>query len=109
MEVDRVPVYRTCQLSDVDSIAIEKGLLLAGKIDFVLFTSNAEISSLISILGDEWKALNRTTVVCLSQVEGESAAKLGVKVDIVVEKNSPTGMVTAVVTAMEQYLRVGNQ
>lgn len=104
LAVHRVPVYRTCRVTEMESIAVEKRLLLGGEIDIVLFTSNAEISSLVSLLGDDWQVLNRTTVACLSYAEEKSAAELGVKVAIVVESTSPVGLPEATVAALEQYL-----
>jgi len=104
--VHRVPVYRTCLVTDLESSAIERRLLLNSEIDIVLFTSNGEIYNLVSILGDDWLVLNRTTVACLSYAEEKSAAELGVKVGIVVEGTSPAGLVEATVTALENYLRI---
>ena len=106
--VQRVPVYRTCRPGDETSVAIEKGLLLNGKIDFVLFTSNAEIANLVAILGDKWQVLNRTIVTCLSNAEAQSAVELGIEVSIVAEKTRPIGLAPAVVEAMEQYLKAGH-
>lgn len=105
LETHRVPAYCTCRLSDAESVSVEKRLLLGGEVDFVLFTSNAEISNLVALLGDDWPVLNRTVVVCLSKVEAESAAALGIKVAIVVEKSRPTGLVAATVQTIELYLK----
>jgi uroporphyrinogen-III synthase len=104
-KVDRVPAYRTSFPTDEASIAIEKGLLINGKIAFVLFTSNAEITNLVAMLGDRWRVLNQTRVACLSNAEAQSATDLGVKVSVVAEKTRPIGLPAAVVEAMEKYLK----
>jgi len=104
-KVHRVPVYRTCFPSKESNIAIENGLLLNGKTDFVLFTSNAEIKNLVTLLGDRWEVLKQTRIACLSNAEAESAAALGIKVSVVAEKTRPIGLPAAVVEAMEKFLK----
>lgn len=104
-KVHRVPVYRTSFPADETGNAIEKDLLVSGKIDFVLFTSNAEIKNLVTLLGDKRKVLNQTPIACLSNAEAQSAAELGIKVSVVAEKTRPIGLPAAVVETMERYVK----
>ena len=93
-EVDQVAIYRTVLPSDDPSRI--KHMLLAREFDITTFTSSSTVRNLISLLGDEWPVLNRTTIACIGPVTAATATEAGLKVDILPEEHTIPGLVRAI-------------
>jgi len=99
MTAQRLEVYRTVAVKD--SGAIEKKMLLNGDIDIVVFTSSAEIFSLLGQLGDDRDVLNKATIAYMGTFTSKTGGEVGLNVDIVPE----TFTMRALVEAMESYFQ----
>ncbi len=92
--VKQVPAYRVTPATDDASLG--RQMLLGGKIDIVTFTSSSTVRNLVSLLGEEWRALNVTAVACIGPVTAATAAELGLRVDIVAKEHTVSGLVDAI-------------
>ena len=98
-QVHEVAVYRTVPTADALSKA--RRLLLSGEIDVITFTSSSTVSNLVAIFKGDHQAINSTKVACIGPKTAETAAKAGLKVDIVASKHTIPGLVEAI----EQYFK----
>ena len=94
-KVDEIAIYRTV-LPQADP-GSGKQMLLAGEIDITTFTSSSTVKHLVSLLGSEWQAVNRTRVACIGPVTAATAAHLGVRVDVVAKEHTIPGLVQAII------------
>jgi uroporphyrinogen III methyltransferase/synthase len=94
-KVDEIAIYRTV-LPKADTSS-GKQLLLAGDIDITTFTSSSTVKHLVSLLGAEWEAVNRTRVACIGPVTAATAAQLGVRVDVVAKEHTIPGLVQVII------------
>jgi uroporphyrinogen III methyltransferase/synthase len=94
-KVDDIAIYRTV-LPQADP-GSGKQMLLAGEIDITTFTSSSTVKHLVSLLGAEWEAVNRTRVACIGPVTAATAAQLGVRVDVVAQEHTIPGLVHAII------------
>ncbi len=97
--VDEVIAYRTLSREPSEEI---KRILLDGKIDIVTFTSSSTVRNLASALeaevGKGWQAaLERAIIACIGPITAETAAELGIKVDVVAEEHTIKGLVGSIV------------
>ena len=76
-------------------------MLLAGEIDIVTFASSSTVTNLLSLIGGEQEVLERVTVACIGPVTAATAAKAGLKVDIVAHEHTIPGLVEA----LEEYFQ----
>jgi uroporphyrinogen III methyltransferase/synthase len=97
-EVHEIAAYRTELLTEEISKARE--LLLSGQIDVITFTSSSTVSNLMAVFNKKLPAIN-TKVACIGPKTAETAAKAGLKVDIVAHEHT----IPALVVAMEDYFR----
>jgi uroporphyrinogen III methyltransferase/synthase len=94
-EVDEIALYRiVLPKADPDG---GKQMLLAGEIDITTITSSSTIKHLVSLLGAKWEAVNWTKVACIGPATAATAAKLGVRVDIVAKEHTIPGLVQAII------------
>jgi len=77
-------------------------MLLDGEIDVITFTSSSTVRHLVSLLGAEWEAINRTKVACIGPVTAATAAELGVRVDVTASEHTIPGLVEAIVQDFEK-------
>jgi uroporphyrinogen III methyltransferase/synthase len=93
--VDEIAIYRAVlPKADTDG---GKQMLLAGEIDITTFTSSSTVEHLVSLLGSKWEAVNRTRVACIGPVTAATAARLGVRVDVVAKEHTIPGLVQALI------------
>jgi len=92
-----VIAYRTVPVTEAISQA--KQMIISGKIDVITFTSSSTVSNLVAAFGEEPLAINQTKVACIGPKTAETAAKVGLSVDIVAREQTIPGLVTA----MEEY------
>jgi uroporphyrinogen-III synthase len=98
--VDEIALYRT--VPPQESPDGGKKMLLEGEIDVITFTSSSTVRHLVSLLGAEWEAINRTKVACIGPVTAATAAELGVRVDVTASEHTIPGLVEAIVHDFEK-------
>ena len=70
MTVHRLEVYRTVAFKDSGSI--EKNMLVNGEIDIIIFTSSAEIFSMLDQLDEPQKVLNKSIIAYMGTFTAEN-------------------------------------
>ncbi len=97
--VDEVAVYRTIPGAGIERL---RGLLQAGAIDAITFTSSSTVRYLLegltaAGLRDEEAAelVNRAAVVCIGPVTADTARRAGLRVDVVAARYTTAGLVEA--------------
>ncbi|HEY8368535.1 MAG TPA: uroporphyrinogen-III C-methyltransferase [Thermodesulfobacteriota bacterium] len=97
-EVDVVTAYRNV-LPDRSAAAGVRGLLEAGRIDAVTFTSASTVRNLVEMLGREAAPalLAGTVVAAIGPLTAEAAAAAGVRVDLVPEAATIPALTRALV------------
>ena len=98
-KVHEVVVYRSVPALGAASQA--KQMLLSGEIDVITFTSSSTVSNLVAALGEERPVINSAKVACIGPKTAGTAARDGLRVDIVASEHTIPGLVTAI----EQYFR----
>ena len=93
--VDELALYRTVPAGISATDASQ--MLLAGQIDITTFTSSSTVKNLVSMLGKNGEVVNRTRVACIGQVTAATAARLGVRVDVVAKEHTIPGLVQAII------------
>ena len=102
-EVHEVIAYKT--VSPNKAISQGRQMLLAGEIDIITFTSSSTVTNLLSLLSGEQEVLERTTIACIGPTTAATAAKLGLRVDIVAQNHTIPGLIEA----MEEYFQRGTK
>ncbi len=97
--VDEIALYRT--VPPPESPDGGRKMLLDGEIDITTFTSSSTVKHLVSMLGAEWEAINRTKVACIGPVTAATASELGVRVDVTASEHTIPGLVQALVDHIE--------
>lgn len=97
-EVHEISAYRT--VPQPEAMAQARELLLSGQIDVITFTSSSAVSKLVAAF-KELPAINKAKVACIGPKTAETAAKAGLKVDIVASEHT----IPALVAAMEDYFK----
>ncbi len=101
-EVDEPVVYRTLPAQDagqrVAQLMNEQGL------DVATFASSSSVRNLMALLGAETATrLGRVTIACIGPVTAETAREFGLRVDVVAQEYTISGLVRA----LENYYRDG--
>ncbi len=96
-EVHEIAAYRT--VPQPEAISQAKGVILSGQIDVITFTSSSAVTNLVAVFNKELSAINRAKVACIGPRTAETAAKAGLKVDIVAREYT----IPALVAAIEDY------
>ena len=76
-------------------------MLLAGEIDVITFTSSSTVTNLVMALGKHREAMNKTLIACIGLGTAAAAVGAGLRVDIVAQRHTITGLLEAV----EQYFQ----
>lgn len=92
-KIDEIAIYRA--VLPKSGIEDGKQMLLAGEIDITTFTSSSTVEHLVSLLGSKWEVVNRTRVACIGPVTAATAARLGVRVDVVAKEHTIPGLIQA--------------
>ncbi len=98
-EVHEIVTYRTVR--PTEEISQARGLLLSGEIDVITFTSSSMVSNLLAAFSKELSAMSRAKVACIGPKTADTAAKAGIKVDIVAREHTIPGLVAAI----EEYFK----
>ncbi len=97
--VHEVAAYRTVPVTEAVSQA--KEMLLSNQIDVITFTSSSTVTSLMSVLKEAKSLPNNTRVACIGPKTADTAARAGLKVDIVAKQHT----IPSLVAAIEEYFR----
>jgi len=102
--VDEVTAYRTLAVGAPDEL---KALLADGQIDIVTFTSSSTVRNLVAGLQGLTPAdvLSRCLVACIGPVTARTAARLGIRVDVVAKEHTIPGLVEAIINAVAERER----
>ncbi len=98
-EVHQVTVYRTALLAE--AVSPGRLMLSKGEVDIVTFTSSSTVTNLLTLLGGERQAIEKTTVACIGPNTAATAFEAGLRVDIVAQNHTILGLVEAI----EQYFQ----
>ncbi len=96
-EVHEIAVYRTVPATTAISRA--KQMLLSGEIDVITFTSSSTVSNLVAVFKEGQPVINSAKVACIGSKSADTAARAGLRVDIVASEHTIPGLVEAI----EQY------
>jgi uroporphyrinogen-III synthase len=100
LEAVRVPAYRT--VAKVERAEAELGMLRAGEIDCVVFTSSTEIYAFLAWLGEERTLLDQIPCAYLGLIILDTARRKRLRLDIT-QKGVYTFL--SLVDAIEEYFR----
>lgn len=92
--VHEVTAYRT--VPNTGGISRGRQMLLAGEIDIITFTSSSTATSLMKTMGKKSKAMDKAIIACIGPVTAATAARVGLRVDIVAQKHTMTGLLEAI-------------
>jgi len=98
-EVHEVAVYSTVRAAE--TIYQAKEMLISDKIDVITFTSSSTVSNLVAAFEGEQPKINSARVACIGPKTADTAARAGLKVDIIAREHTVPGLVTAI----EEYFR----
>jgi len=93
-EVHEVTVYRTVPVTTATSQG--KEMLLSGKIDVITFTSSSTVSNLMALFEKEGLGVASAKIACIGPKTADTAARAGLKVDIVAGESTIPGLVAAI-------------
>lgn len=92
-EVTEVVAYRTVLAEDSAEIAVRA---FEVGIDIVTFTSSSTVKNLRRLLEGNVTGINKCIVACMGPVTASTAQSFGVRVDIIPEEQSISGLVSAI-------------
>ncbi len=93
-QVDEVTTYRT--IPATEAIARAKKMLKSGEIDVITFTSSSTVTNLLSAFRGEKLEVDGAKVACIGAKTADTAAKAGLKVDILAREATIPGLVAAI-------------
>lgn len=96
-EVHEVALYQTIPTG---TISQAREMLLSGGIDVITFTSPSTVSNLVAIF-DPKELVGSVKVACIGPKTADTAARVGLKVDMVAREHTIPGLVAAI----EEYFR----
>ncbi len=92
--VDDVPAYHTSMPEESRRRAVQA--LTSREVDVVTFTSSSTVMSLIALLGNDARELiSRVTIACIGPVTARTAHEQGLRVDVMANENTTSGLVAA--------------
>ncbi len=92
--VEDVPAYHTSMPEESRRRAVQA--LTSQEVDVVTFTSSSTVMSLMTLLGGEARDLiSRVTTACIGPVTAKTAHEQGLRVDVMANENTTSGLVTA--------------
>jgi uroporphyrinogen III methyltransferase/synthase len=99
VKVEEVAVYRT--VPPAEDIAAAKKLLRGEGIDIVTFTSSSTVNNLLAAFHGDLSGMKNIKVACIGPKTAATAAKAGLKVDIMATESTVPGLVDAI----EEYFQ----
>ena len=92
-EVTEVAAYQTVLAEDSADVAVRA---FEDGIDIVTFTSSSTVKNLRRLLGGNVTPINNCVVACMGPVTASTAQSFGLRVDIIPEEQSISGLVSAI-------------
>ena len=93
-EVYEVTTYPTVPANE--SIAKARRMLASGKIDVITFTSSSTVANLVFVFQGEPPAINGAKVAYIGPKTVKTAARAGLKVDIMASEQTISDLVVAI-------------
>jgi len=93
-EVHEVAVYET--IPAAETILQAREMLMSGQIDVVTFTSSSTVSNLVAAFEGQRMGLVSAKVACIGPKTADTAARVGLRVDIVAGEQTIPGLVAAI-------------
>jgi uroporphyrinogen III methyltransferase/synthase len=93
-EVHEIAAYTT--VAEPEALAQARRMLLAGDIHVTTFTSSSAVSNLVATFQGDPAAINSSKVACIGPKTAETAARAGLKVDIIASEHTMPGLVAAI-------------
>jgi len=93
-EVHEIAAYRI--VPEAEAIAQAKQMLLSGEIDVTSFTSSSTVSNLVAAFEGDPATINSSKVACIGPKTAETAARAGLRVDIIASEYTIPGLVAAI-------------
>ncbi len=93
-EVHEIAVYRTVPAAE--AICRAREMLVSGSIDVITFTSSSTVSNLVAVFDGEQPAINSARIACIGPKTANTAARAGLRVDIIAGEQTIPGLVTAI-------------
>jgi len=100
-EVHEIVAYRT--VPQPEAMAQVSEMILLGQIDVITFTSSSAVSNLVAAFQGN-PEINNTKVACIGPKTAETAAKAGLKIDIVASEHTVHGLVVAIEDYFEKEM-----
>ena len=95
--VEVVTAYRTVS-GDADGKAVA-GMLAAGKIDLVTFTSSSTVTNLLSLLGEQGrKLLSGVELACIGPITAETCRNHGLEPALVADEYTINGLTESIIS-----------
>ncbi len=92
--VDEIAVYRTAPA--YDSMLRVRELFLSGGIDIITFASSSTVTNLVAALDGKARVAGKIITACIGPKTAETAARAGLRVDIVAREQTIDGLVSAI-------------
>lgn len=93
-EVHEIAVYKTASVKGIASRV--KETLSSGQIDVITFTSSSTVANFVAAFGDKAIVISSTKVACIGPKTAETAARAGLKIDIIATEHTIPGLVAAI-------------
>ncbi len=93
-KVDEVTTYRT--IPATEAIARARKMLKSGEIDVITFTSSSTVTNLVSAFRGGKLEIGGAKIACIGDKTAETAAKAGLKADILAREATIPGLVAAI-------------
>ncbi|MFZ5943492.1 MAG: uroporphyrinogen-III C-methyltransferase [Bacillota bacterium] len=96
INVDEVIAYRTVLGSGSSTELLEK--MQNKEINIITFTSSSTVKNFLSLLGDNYRPelLKGVAIACIGPITADTAAELGIKVDIVAQEYTIDGLIEGI-------------
>ncbi|MBI4268152.1 MAG: uroporphyrinogen-III C-methyltransferase [Chloroflexi bacterium] len=99
-EVHEITAYKT--IPALESVSRTRELLANGEIDVITFTSSSTVTNLLSAFKE--MPVNGIKVACIGPKTAETAAKAGLKVDILASEQTIPGLVASIERYFERTI-----
>ena len=93
--VHQIATYKTSLASKVNKKIMKN--FEAGEVDIVTFTSSSTAKGFVSVMGDNWKMIDKAIVASIGPVTSATAKELGIEVDLEATEHTIPGLVNAIV------------
>ncbi|NLB88937.1 MAG: uroporphyrinogen-III C-methyltransferase [Syntrophomonadaceae bacterium] len=95
--VNEIYIYKAVAEKRVSKEMFEE--IMAGKVDFITFTSSSTVHNFINIVGldNALRISKKTKLACIGPITANTAKEAGLSIDIVAKKYTIDGLITAII------------